>query len=74
MTDAAGQKRDLGMAPGNGCEVLEDEIVRLREELKQILDALQMLFDVLEEYAPCWYTEEHHERALAALAMTNRRP
>lgn len=58
------------MAPGNGYEVLEDEVVRLREEQRQILDALQMLFDLLEAFAPCWYTEEHHDRALAALAVT----
>jgi hypothetical protein len=57
------------MAPGKGHEVLEDEIVRLREEQKQILDALQMLFDLLEQFAPCWYSEEQHERALAALAV-----
>ena len=57
------------MAPGKGYEVLEHEIVRLREEQKQILDALQMLFDLLEQFAPCWYAEEQHERALAALAL-----
>ena len=49
------------MAPGKGHEVLEDEIVRLREEQKQILDALQMLFDLLEQFAPCWYSEVQHE-------------
>jgi hypothetical protein len=58
------------MAPGNGYEVLEDEVVLLREQQRQILDALQMLFDLLEAFAPCWYTEEHHERALAALAVS----
>jgi len=26
-----------------------------------------MLFDLLEEYAPAWYTEEHHKQALSAL-------
>jgi len=58
------------MAPGNAYEILKDEVAILREERKQILDALQMLFDLLEAFAPCWYTEEHHERALAALAVT----
>jgi hypothetical protein len=28
---------------------------------------LAELFDLLEEYAPAWYTEEHHDRAVAAL-------
>jgi hypothetical protein len=36
------------------------EIVKLRE-------ALKMLYDLLEAYAPHWYTEEHHDRAEAAL-------
>jgi len=28
---------------------------------------LQELFDLLEAYAPAWYTEEQHHRAVAAL-------
>jgi hypothetical protein len=36
------------------------EIVKLRE-------ALKMLYDLLEAYAPLWYTEEHHDTAEAAL-------
>jgi len=33
-----------------------------------------MLFDLLEEYAPAWYTEEHHRQALSALeASAGRR-
>jgi hypothetical protein len=55
------------MAPANRDEILEDEIVRLREEQRKSLDALQMLFDLLEQYAPWWYTEEHRQRALSAL-------
>jgi hypothetical protein len=30
-------------------------------------EVLEELFLLLEEYAPAWYTEEHHNRALAAL-------
>ena len=29
--------------------------------------ALRELFELLEDYAPSWYTEEHHNRAAAAL-------
>jgi len=36
------------------------EIVKLRE-------ALKMLYDLLEAYAPHWYKEEHHDIAEAAL-------
>jgi hypothetical protein len=27
------------------------------------------LFELLEEYAPTWYTEQHHERAFSALRV-----
>ena len=29
--------------------------------------ALEVLFELLEEYAPIWYTEEHHNLAVDAL-------
>ena len=32
-----------------------------------IQSALRELFELLEDYAPTWYTEEHHNRAIAAL-------
>jgi hypothetical protein len=57
------------MAREAAYESSESEVIKVREEQKQILDALQMLFDLLEKFAPCWYTEEHHEQALAALAL-----
>jgi len=28
---------------------------------------LKELFELLEEYAPAWYTQAHHDRAIAAL-------
>ena len=30
-------------------------------------EVLQEMFELLEDYAPTWYTEEHHNRAVAAL-------
>ncbi len=30
-------------------------------------EVLQELFLLLEDYAPTWYTEEHHNRAIGAL-------
>ena len=30
-------------------------------------EVLQEFFQLLEDYAPTWYTEEHHDRAVAAL-------
>jgi len=34
-------------------------------------DVLEELFQLLEDYAPTWYTEEHHNRAVAALAQSS---
>lgn len=28
---------------------------------------LQELFELLEDYGPAWYTQEYHDRAVAAL-------
>jgi hypothetical protein len=33
---------------------------------------LRELFELLEDYAPVWYTEENHNRVLAALARARR--
>jgi hypothetical protein len=32
---------------------------------------LEELFNLLEEYGPTWYTEEHHNRVVAALCDRN---
>jgi hypothetical protein len=61
------------MAPASGCKNLEYESDRVGHAQKRILDALKMLFDLLEEYAPCWYTEEHHRQALSALQASAER-
>jgi len=37
--------------------------------LTQVADALAQLYDLLEQYAPVWYTREHHERAESALRL-----
>jgi hypothetical protein len=37
------------------------------ERIPTTREVLQELFQLLEEYAPTWYTEEHHNRAVAAL-------
>jgi hypothetical protein len=34
----------------------------------QTRSTLIELFELLEEYAPTWYSEEHHSRAMQALA------
>lgn len=34
-------------------------------------EVLEELFELLEDYAPTWYTEDHHNRAVAALIGRN---
>jgi hypothetical protein len=36
-------------------------------EVLKVREALKMLYDILEDYAPSWYTEEHHDKAGTAL-------
>jgi hypothetical protein len=51
------------------------EIRQLQDNQKKLVAALQMLFDMLEEYAPRWYTQQHRDKAIAALAsIETRRP
>jgi len=38
-------------------------------QLESIAEAFRELFNLLEEYAPVWYTEEHHNKAVAALRV-----
>ena len=39
----------------------------LEAESGYVEEVFRELFNLLEQYAPVWYTEEHHNRALAAL-------
>ena len=36
-------------------------------ERTRLIEALSDLHNLLEEYAPVWYTEEHHHKAESAL-------
>jgi hypothetical protein len=44
-----------------------DDAERRAAEVVKLREALKMLYDLLEDYAPSWYTEEHHDKAEAAL-------
>ena len=54
-------------------EKTESNLVSLRRhndqnsERTRLIEALTDLHNLLEEYAPAWYTEEHHHKAEAAL-------
>ena len=34
--------------------------------------AFTEIYELLEEYAPAWYTQEHHERVKAALSLLSK--
>ncbi len=38
----------------------------------RLVEALAELHNLLEEYAPTWYTQEHHEKAMSALQARRR--
>jgi hypothetical protein len=38
-------------------------------EVSKVREALKMLYDLLEAYAPAWYTREYHDKAEAALRL-----
>jgi hypothetical protein len=40
----------------------------LDSQFKIVAEAFLESFELLEEYAPIWYTEQHHQSALSALA------
>ena len=44
------------------------EIIRA-ERQKMLNDALRLLFDLLEDYSPLWYTKEHHDQADVVLQL-----
>ena len=41
-------------------------------EFKIVVQAFLELFELLQEYAPIWYTEQHHNRALAAYRILRK--
>lgn len=44
----------------------------LEQERAGLADVLRELHDLLEEYAPSWYTHEHHEKAESALRSAKK--
>lgn len=54
-----------------------DEFGKLRDNQRRLVAALQMTFDLLEDYAPLWYTRKHRDlltTTLASVGASERRP
>ena len=43
------------------------EVLKPRSKELQLREVLEILVDLLEQYSPMWYTEEHRKQARAAL-------
>jgi hypothetical protein len=44
----------------------------LDSQFKIVAEAFLESFELLEEYAPVWYTEQHHKRALTACRILDK--
>jgi hypothetical protein len=52
---------------GNVHTMADEPVLLANTQPLTAKEALAELIELLEDYAPSWYTEEHHKRALAAL-------
>ena len=55
----------------------ETELSGKKQDLREaqvatVTETLVELFELLEDYAPVWYTEEHHHHAVAALRLLTK--
>jgi len=44
----------------------------LDSQFEIVAEAFLESFELLEEYAPIWYTEQHHKRALTAFRILDK--
>ena len=53
----------------NGCAFSREPGCGSEAQLDRtgLIDALSELYDLLEKYAPAWYTQAHHAKAESAL-------
>ena len=44
----------------------------LDRQFRIVAEAFSELFELLEQYAPTWYTEQHHNRGLTARLIVEK--
>ncbi len=44
-----------------------EDLQHLQDREKKLQELLELVFNLLEQYAPAWYTQELHDRIEAAL-------
>jgi hypothetical protein len=50
------------------------EVRAAKAQLARVTDALAELYQLLEDYAPTWYSEHHHKKAESALRVLKKLP
>jgi len=49
-----------------------NEASEMRLQLRQLANALAEVYELLEDYAPTWYTSHHQERVESALRAAKK--
>ena len=69
MSLSSAQPSDSPRYPGPSTEEL-----RAKLHLERVTDGLAELYQLLEDFGPAWYQENHHDRALSALLLVKKLP
>jgi hypothetical protein len=49
-----------------------NEALEMKLQLARAADVLAELYELLEKYAPTWYTQHHHEKADSVLRLLKK--
>ena len=58
-----------GVTRGSKCRGKKSDLLAI-ETQDRLHDALKLLFELLEKYAPVWYEKKHHDQAESALNLS----
>jgi hypothetical protein len=76
ITSATAHGNQDGGAIHEECHILKLKLKAATDDTedagKKLVKTLQMLYDLLNEYAPSWYTQEHRDSTSAALARASK--
>jgi hypothetical protein len=56
----------------SSCLPHSNEALEMKLQLTRATDVLAELHELLEKYAPTWYTQHHHEIAESALRLVKK--
>ena len=67
VTPARTERSDASSSPRHS-----NQVVEMKLQLAQATDMLAELYELLEKYAPTWYTQHHHEKAESTLRLVKK--